>query len=160
LGLIEDLTPFSYPASAHLRKHGPAGYAHADSKEARRLIDKLGLDRPKLRGFRELWISIIRVAAKHDPVLFVKLMGFPEDLPDLSKLRLQKGNGTLRGFHARPAIRGTSSAWWPPVFRERRRRSTLGPPLRRRSQDSPTRFEVRQKEGLTIGGNSNGPWAM
>lgn len=189
------MSPFSYPASAHVRKHGPAGYAHyenyrpwlrdefcfrcvycqareawwtlggtyaidhftpvalqpnlatkyanllyacsgcnlakadrvvpdptrvllgahvriledgsieADSKEARRLIDKLGLDRPKLRGFRELWISIIRVAAKHDAVLFVKLMGFPEDLPDLSKLRPPKGNarpeGVEQSYYAR-----------------------------------------------------------
>jgi hypothetical protein len=68
------------------------GRIHADTPQARKLIDQLGLNRPQLQEFRELWIRIVRLAAQHDPALFRRLMGYPADLPDLSTLRPPGGN--------------------------------------------------------------------
>jgi hypothetical protein len=55
--------------------------------ESRRLILKLGLDDPEFREFRRLWIDIVALAKAHDPDLFRRLMKYPDDLPNLAKLR-------------------------------------------------------------------------
>jgi hypothetical protein len=34
-----------------------------------------------------MWMRILDLARKHDPGLYFKLAGFPEDLPDLRRLR-------------------------------------------------------------------------
>jgi hypothetical protein len=68
------------------------GDIRANTDQARKIIELLGLDRPRLREFRELWILIVRLAALHDPTLFRRLMGYPADLPDLSTLRPPEGN--------------------------------------------------------------------
>jgi hypothetical protein len=52
----------------------------------------LGLDRPRLREFRELWIRIVRLAALCDLALHCRLSSYPADLPDLSTLRPPGGN--------------------------------------------------------------------
>lgn len=75
------------------------GSIAVSSDEAKRLIDEMGLDRPKLRAFRLLWISIIRLAEKYDVDLWAKLIGFPEDLPDLSQLQPPSGNARPEGIH-------------------------------------------------------------
>jgi hypothetical protein len=68
------------------------GEIHASTPPARKLIELLGLNRPRLREFRALWIRIVRLAALHDSALFRRIMGYPEDLPDLSTLRPPAGN--------------------------------------------------------------------
>jgi hypothetical protein len=68
------------------------GTLHASTPPARKLIELLGLNRPRLREFRELWIRIVRLAARCDPDLYRRLMGYPPDLPDLSALRPPEGN--------------------------------------------------------------------
>jgi hypothetical protein len=68
------------------------GAIQASTPAARKLVDRLGLDRPRLREFRELWIRIVRLAALHDPALLQRLMGYPADLPDLSGLQPPEGN--------------------------------------------------------------------
>jgi hypothetical protein len=68
------------------------GAIHAGTPAARKLVDLLGLNRPRLREFRELWIRIVRLAARCDPDLFLRLMGYPADLPDLSVLQPPQGN--------------------------------------------------------------------
>ncbi len=75
------------------------GEIHADAPEAARLIDMLGLNRPRVREFRALWIRIVRLAERYDPVLFRQLMGYPEDLPDLSRLRPPEGNERPEGVN-------------------------------------------------------------
>ena len=55
-------------------------------------VEILGLDRPRLREFRELWIRIVRLAALCDPALHQRLLSYPADLPDLSTLRPPEGN--------------------------------------------------------------------
>jgi hypothetical protein len=68
------------------------GAIHAQTPAARKLIDMLGLNRPRLREFRELWIRIVRLAALCDPELSRRLRGYPIELPDLSTLRPPEGN--------------------------------------------------------------------
>jgi hypothetical protein len=74
------------------------GGIHAETPQARKLIELLGLNRPRLREFRELWIRIVRLAALHDPALFRQVQGYPADLPDLATLRPPEGNGRPDGI--------------------------------------------------------------
>lgn len=68
------------------------GRIEGDTPGARRLIRVLGPDDPEHTEFRLLWIGIIALAARHDPELFGRLMGFPTDLPDLGALKPPDGN--------------------------------------------------------------------
>jgi hypothetical protein len=74
------------------------GAIHAQTPSARKLIELLGLNRPRLREFRELWIRIVRLAALCDPALFRRLLGYPAELPDLSTLRPPAGNTRPEGL--------------------------------------------------------------
>jgi hypothetical protein len=74
------------------------GTIRAESAEAARLIELLGLDSQPSTEFRMLWIGIIAMAAQYDPVLHAKLMGFPSDLPDLRRLRPPLGNTRSQGI--------------------------------------------------------------
>lgn len=60
-----------------------------DSKqpEVNRLILQLDLNSPRLKEWRIMFMRIVELAAKYDPALYARLAGFPEELPDLSKLR-------------------------------------------------------------------------
>ncbi len=46
------------------------GAIHADTPEAARLIELLGLDSPQSTGFRFLWIGIVALAERYDPSLY------------------------------------------------------------------------------------------
>jgi hypothetical protein len=76
------------------------GTLHADSPEAARLIDLVGLNRPRLREFRGLWIRIVQLAAVAEPDLYRRLLSFPDDLPDLQRLRPPGGNTRPAGITA------------------------------------------------------------
>lgn len=52
----------------------------------------MGLNRREAREFRRTWIGIIRLAKEYDPQLYQRLMGFPDDLPNLARLRPPGGN--------------------------------------------------------------------
>jgi hypothetical protein len=73
------------------------GTIQADNAEAGRLIDLVGLNRPRLRELRELWIGITRLAAATEPLLYRRLLGFPDDLPNLGHLRPPSGNTRPEG---------------------------------------------------------------
>lgn len=73
------------------------GTIGSDTPEGRRLIRVLGLDDPEYTEFRLVWIEIVALAAKHNPVLFKRLMGFPADLPDLGALKPPDGNARPAG---------------------------------------------------------------
>jgi len=73
------------------------GTIHADNAEAAHLIELLALDSPQSTEFRMLWIGIIALAAKHEAKLYAKLMGFPDDLPNLARLRPPAGNTRPEG---------------------------------------------------------------
>lgn len=74
------------------------GNIEAKSRDARRLIRVLGLDDPEYTDFRMLWIGIVALAKKHDQKLFRKLMGYPDDVPNLASLRPPKGNRRPEGL--------------------------------------------------------------
>jgi hypothetical protein len=78
---------------------------HADKPEAQKLIELLGLNRPRLCEFRELWIRIVRLAALHDTALFRQLLAYPADLPDLSTLRPPQGNTRPDGITQSHSVR-------------------------------------------------------
>ncbi|MCI0641511.1 MAG: hypothetical protein L0Y72_12475 [Gemmataceae bacterium] len=86
------------------------GHIHTDDAAAAHLIELLGLDSDHSNEFRMLWIGIIALAAKHDPALHRRLMGFPADLPNLARLRPPGGNkrplGIEESHHAKK-LRGT-----------------------------------------------------
>ncbi len=73
------------------------GVIHADTPEAARLIERLGLDSPQSTEFRLLWIGIVALAERFDPSLYRRLMGFPNDLPDLHRLHPPGGNTRPEG---------------------------------------------------------------
>jgi hypothetical protein len=81
------------------------GSIHGQTREARRLIRLLALDERPATEFRLLWNSIATLAHRFDRVLWRRIMGFPEALPDLRRLKPPGGNirlaGISRSWHAR-----------------------------------------------------------
>ena len=63
------------------------GHIQGLSRPARRLIDLMQLDRPAYVARRRLLQRILAVAQTGDWVLYRTLLGFPNALPDLSRLR-------------------------------------------------------------------------
>ena len=53
--------------------------------QAVQIIEMLGLDSATFREWRLTMIRCIELAEQHDPELYRRLMGFPSELPDLSK---------------------------------------------------------------------------
>jgi hypothetical protein len=82
----------------------PDGSLEPLTPDARRLVAKLDLNSPPVVHFRLIWLRIIELAEEQDPDLCTELMGYPDDLPDLSRLR-PKGNsrpdGIAHSCHAR-----------------------------------------------------------
>jgi hypothetical protein len=74
------------------------GSIHGRTAEARRLIDKLGLDDPDYVRFRRNWITTIRLAEQYEPDFHRELMAYLDDLPDLSSLRPPGGNSRPEGI--------------------------------------------------------------
>jgi hypothetical protein len=76
------------------------GALEARTPEARRLVRVLGLDSRQASEFRQLWIAIVALAERYDPPLYRRLMGFPDDLPNLARLRPPGGNTRQGGIAA------------------------------------------------------------
>ncbi len=55
--------------------------------DGRMIAEILRLDNDERRKFRRLIISTIRSLARHDPATMIMWMCYPDDIPDLSKLR-------------------------------------------------------------------------
>jgi hypothetical protein len=68
------------------------------TRDARRLIRCLALNNSASVAFRRLWIEVIALAQRYDTDLFERLMGYPNDLPDLSRLRPPGGNSRPDGI--------------------------------------------------------------
>jgi hypothetical protein len=85
------------------------GTIHGSTREVRKLIRLLGLDERPATEFRLLWNSIVTLARSFDPELFKRIMSFPVELPDLSRLKPPGGNmypaGVEQSAHAR-RVRG------------------------------------------------------
>lgn len=65
----------------------PDGTMASDQSRARRLIQQLDLNSPMLKKWRVMWMRIVDLAQQQDISLYQQLAGFPEDLPDLKRLR-------------------------------------------------------------------------
>jgi HNH endonuclease len=63
------------------------GQISSGQQDVRRLILQLDLNSPSMARWRVMWMRIVQLAGKKDPVLYRQLTGFPKDLPDLAKLR-------------------------------------------------------------------------
>ena len=86
------------------------GTLTAHTKEAAKLLDMLQLNSPESRRRRRLMLRVIRLAEEHDSTLLQELLGFPDSLPDLSRLQPPGGNrrptGVTRSHFAKRS-RGT-----------------------------------------------------
>lgn len=74
----------------------PDGVIQSDSTEAKRLILQMDLNSPALRRWRVMWMRIVDLAKERDADLHRQLTGFPDDLPDLGRLR-PPGNSRPEG---------------------------------------------------------------
>jgi hypothetical protein len=70
----------------------PDGILASHLLEVKRLIQQLDLNSPKLRKWRVMWMRIVDLAEERDTNLYQQLTGFPEELPDLSRLRPPKNS--------------------------------------------------------------------
>jgi HNH endonuclease len=75
----------------------PNGRLEGRTREARQIIAKIGLNDPQEAEARVMWIGIIALAEQADPALFQRLMGYPDDLPNLEQLRPPGGNSRPEG---------------------------------------------------------------
>ena len=76
----------------------PDGVLQGHSDDARRLILKLDLNSPRMVSWRLVWMRIAELAEANDAALHQRIMGFPADLPDLSRLRPPGGNSRPAGI--------------------------------------------------------------
>ncbi len=80
------------------------GSLKAIDAKARKFINDLDLNSPKLIRWRQMWLEVVELAKNHRPELYSSLVGFPESLPDLKRLRPQvnhRPEGLQRSFFAR-----------------------------------------------------------
>lgn len=63
------------------------GVVASNVPQAKRLIHQLDLNSPKLKKWRVMWMRIIDLAKERDAKLYNQLVGFPEELPNLGRLR-------------------------------------------------------------------------
>jgi hypothetical protein len=71
------------------------------TRQASRLMRVLGLDDREYTEFRQMRMEIVDLAAREDPELHRKLMGFPGDLPNVARLRPSGGNSRPEGIEPR-----------------------------------------------------------
>jgi hypothetical protein len=65
----------------------PDGTLTWSDRETQRLILQLDLNSPTLKAWRVMWLRVVALAEVHDRDLYFQLVGFPKELPDLTKLR-------------------------------------------------------------------------
>jgi hypothetical protein len=79
------------------------------SYEATLVIEALDLNRDRRIAYRKTWMDILELAEASNPTLYRKLLGYPDDLPDLSKLKPPGGNSRPEGLtqsHYERRLRG------------------------------------------------------
>jgi hypothetical protein len=65
----------------------PDGSLRPEDGDTQRLIRQLDLNSPRLKSWRVMWMRIVALARERDKGLYSRLVGLPEDLPNLSKMR-------------------------------------------------------------------------
>ena len=74
------------------------GTLETRTPDARRIVRVLGLDGREATEFRRLWIEIVALAERRDARLYRRLMGYPDDLPNLRRFRPPGGNTHPEGI--------------------------------------------------------------
>jgi hypothetical protein len=87
--ILPDPTQVLLDGTVRIHADGPI---EGRTREARRIIRVLGLDDRMEKETRLLWLGIIALAEHFDPTLYRRLMGFPDHLPNLVRLRPPEGN--------------------------------------------------------------------
>lgn len=85
------------------------GKLECHTEEAESLVLKLNLNSPVMVSWRLLWMRIIELARENDESLYRRLLGYPADLPNLSRLKPPRGNSRpngVRNSHFARAARG------------------------------------------------------
>jgi hypothetical protein len=88
------------PCKVLLRAHlqlDASGVLTPRTPDATRTVNILNLNRRRAVEHRKLWMEIVRLARAFNPDLYRRLMGFPDDLPDLSRLSPPGGNSRPNG---------------------------------------------------------------
>lgn len=65
----------------------PDGTLASGEPRSWRLIRQLDLNSPHLRKWRVMWMRVTELARERDPDLYRLLVGYPDGLPDLGRLR-------------------------------------------------------------------------
>ncbi len=79
------------------------GRLEVKTRAARRLVDLMDLNRPAYVERRRFILRMVKAAERHDRLLYRMLLGFPDVLPDLTRLRPAnnvKPKGIRQSFHA------------------------------------------------------------
>jgi hypothetical protein len=75
--------------------------------QGKRLVNTIRLNHPRYVEERRKWLRVLDLAARLDRDLFERLMGYPAELPDLSRLKPPEGNrrpdGVRDSFHSKKA---------------------------------------------------------
>lgn len=63
------------------------GSLRARDDNTRLLVLQLDLNSPRMKSWRNMWTRIVALAESREEELYRQLVGFPDDLPNLGKLR-------------------------------------------------------------------------
>jgi hypothetical protein len=93
--IIPDPSQFLVAESVSIHADGTMTGA---TVETQIIIDSLGLNDPDYVRLRRNWMAIVRLAKANDPGFYVELLKYPDNLPDLSRLRPPGGNSRPEGI--------------------------------------------------------------
>jgi len=79
--------PIKHPLGEHLQVDAESGMISALTDEGTILIRGLQLDRPEKNQMRANEIKALQALAKHDKAEWKRFMSYPEELPNLAKLK-------------------------------------------------------------------------
>jgi hypothetical protein len=68
------------------------------TRESRQIVRVLRLNDPELVAYRRMWVRVLELSRVYDPGLYRRILGFPDDLPDLGALRPPGGNVRPEGI--------------------------------------------------------------
>lgn len=98
---LRKLDRFVADPLTHLLAEGvtvqPDGTLDAGTRESCQIVRVLRLNAPSLIAYRRMWIGVLDLCRGHDPVLYHRILGFPDDLPDLGALQPPGGNTRPEG---------------------------------------------------------------
>jgi len=99
---LPDPTEFLLRSSLAVHKDGRL---ETTTPEAAEIVETLRMDARSATKTRNCWVQLIQLAKENDLELYLNLMGPPEDLPDLDRLKPPSGNSRPRGiiesYHAK-----------------------------------------------------------